>query len=77
MNMVVVSDNMDICAGFRLVGVECHQADTPDELASALGILSQLEVGLIVVTAKLAARGREVLSRFSEKDQPLVVEIPD
>ena len=77
MNMVVVSDSSATCAGFRLVGVECHQAENSEELAVALDIVSQLEVGLIVVTAKLAAKGREVLTRFSAEDMPLVVEIPD
>jgi len=57
--------------------VECHQAENSEELATALDIVSRLEVGLIVVTSKLAAKGREVLAQFSAEDMPLVVEIPD
>ena len=75
--MVAISDNSTTCAGFRLVGVDCCHAETAEELANALQAASQPEVGLIVVTSALAAKGADVLARFSASDMPLVVEIPD
>ena len=77
MRAVVISDNQVTCAGFRLVGMECRQAKTAEELETALQAVALPETGLIVVTSALATKCRDVMEKFQESDMPLVVEIPD
>ncbi len=64
--------------GFRLAGVSTREASTKSETLAALKLaLAKEEVGVIIITQKLASFVREEIDELIYKKQlPLVLEVP-
>ncbi|MEE8402923.1 MAG: V-type ATP synthase subunit F [Candidatus Hydrothermarchaeaceae archaeon] len=78
MKIGVVGD-FDTVTGFRLAGVrEAHEVEEPREGVKILKKLMKEDVGLIIITERLADQIRDETSMLMEgKTFPLIVEIPD
>ena len=78
MKIVVVGDT-DTAVGLKLAGVsDAYMVNDKQEAESIIKKLSQTEdVGLIVITEKIANQIRPVIRKILEQDLPILVEIPD
>jgi V/A-type H+-transporting ATPase subunit F len=78
MKIGVVGD-FDTVAGFRLAGVrEAYEVEKPGEAVESLKKLMKEDVGLIIITERLAEQIRDETAALTEgKALPLIVEIPD
>ena len=78
MKIVVVGDT-DTAVGLKLAGVsDAYVVNDKQEAESIIKKLSQTEdVGLIVITEKIANQIRPVIRKILEQDLPILVEIPD
>lgn len=78
MKIGVVGDS-DTVTGFRLAGIgEAHEVKEPREVVKTLKKLMKEDVGLIIITERLADQVRDETSMLMEgKTFPLIVEIPD
>ncbi|HOF38647.1 MAG TPA: V-type ATP synthase subunit F [Candidatus Hydrogenedentes bacterium] len=74
----VIGDDQTVL-GFRLVGVEGRVASGRDQMLAALNeALGRREIGLIVVSERLAVEIRdEIDARLSDAGFPLILEVPD
>ncbi|MGI6460234.1 MAG: V-type ATP synthase subunit F [Candidatus Hydrogenedentales bacterium] len=74
----VIGDDQTVL-GFRLVGVEGRVASGRDQMLAALNeALGRREIGLIVVSERLAGEIRdEIDARLSDAGFPLILEVPD
>jgi len=79
MKMFLISDNVDTKTGMRLAGIDGVVVHDPEEVRSALQkVLNDSEVGIVLITEKLADLAGEEISGIKLKCQtPLIVEIPD
>lgn len=79
MRMFLISDNVDTKTGMRLAGIEGVVVHEPEEVRKALkNALSDQEIGIILITEKLADMMETEISRIKLSTQtPLIVEIPD
>lgn len=68
----------DTVQGFRLAGVPGHVAVSPADAAAALAaVLNGGEVGVLIVTDRVADGIRDIVDRIRfERDSPIIVEIP-
>jgi V/A-type H+-transporting ATPase subunit F len=63
---------------FALAGIKGEAVEFESEVATALQNLDRKEVGLVLITERLAQKNREVIdSILLEPDDLLIVEIPD
>ncbi len=78
MRFYVIADEATV-AGFSLVGVDGVVVEGAEEAKEALQqAFSSHDIGIIVITEKLAASIREEMEEFVfGHDFPLVIEIPD
>lgn len=78
MKIVVVGDT-DTAVGLKLAGVsDAYIVNDKQEAESTIKKLSQTEdIGLIIITEKIANQVRDVIRRILEQDLPILVEIPD
>lgn len=79
MKISVVGDLTTI-TGFRLAGVkDAYEVEEPSKAVSVLKeLLKDENMGLIIISEKIADKLREDLKRLTEgRFTPLVVEIPD
>lgn len=78
MQYFVIGDD-DVVLGFDLVGVRGRIATTSEEAHAAMtGALEDKEIGIILITERLAELIRPLVDQHVlGKDFPLVVEIPD
>lgn len=78
MRFYVIGDESTV-AGFGLVGVEGETVETVDEAREALRkAFSSSDVGIVVVTEKIAAQVRAEMEEYVfGHNFPLVIEIPD
>ena len=73
----VVSDNPNTRMGLALAGVSNQPAHTPEELKQALEGIAP-DIGIVIITSGLAAKGAEILEKYRQKNHlPLVIIIPD
>lgn len=79
MKAFLLSDNIDTQVGMRLAGIDGIVIHTRDEVLRELdSILQKREIGIILITEKLAALvGEEVKRLKLNLNLPLIVEIPD
>lgn len=79
MRFFCISDNHDTLTGMRLAGIEGTQAFERHEVQSAIdSALARPEVGVLLITEKLAALCPDVINDLKLKHtKTLVVEIPD
>jgi V/A-type H+-transporting ATPase subunit F len=79
MKIAAIADT-DTVIGLRLAGVkDSYSVETPEQAEQALRKVSQDQnVGLIILTEKLADKIRQTITEFtSQRTVPVVVEIPD
>ncbi len=78
MKIVVVGDT-DTAVGLKLAGVsEAYVVNDKQEAESIIKKLSQTEdIGLIIITEKIANQVRDAIRKILEQDLPILVEIPD
>jgi V/A-type H+-transporting ATPase subunit F len=69
----------DTVTGFRLAGVQGRAVATTAETREAfLSVTAMPQVGMVIITERLAASIREDVDKFlSASDFPFVLEIPD
>lgn len=79
MKMYLISDNVDTCTGMRLTGVEgCIVHDKIQLKAQLDNVLTDKEIGILLITEKLSQEFSEVINDIKlNQTLPLVVEIPD
>lgn len=79
MKIFLISDNIDTLVGMRLAGVKGIVVHTKDEVNNEIDeVLAKKEVGILLITEKLASLVPERISTMKlDKGLPLVVEIPD
>jgi len=79
MKMFLISDNVDTFTGLKLAGVSGVVVHEKEEIEEALGkALEDKDIGVIVVTEKIAETARGAISEVKGKNgPPLVIEIPD
>lgn len=79
MRMFLISDNVDTKTGMRLAGIEGVVVHEPEEVRKELkDALSDQEIGIILITEKLADMMETEISRIKLGTQtPIIVEIPD
>lgn len=79
MKIFLISDNIDTLVGMRLAGVKGIVVHTKDEVQREMDmVLEKKEVGILLITEKLAALVPERIRKIKlDKGLPLVVEIPD
>lgn len=78
MKIVVVGDT-DTAVGLKLAGIsEAYVVNDKQEAESIIKKLSQTEdIGLIIITEKIANQVRDAIRKILEQDLPILVEIPD
>ncbi len=79
MKISVLGDR-DTVVGFQLAGVkDAHVAEEPKKALEALkALIKDKDIGMIIMSERLADKLREELKRLSEgRVAPLIVEIPD
>jgi V/A-type H+-transporting ATPase subunit F len=78
MKIGVVGD-FDTVTGFRLAGVkETYDVEEPEAAVEALKKLMKEDIGVIIITERLADQIRdETEELIEEKTLPIIVEIPD
>ena len=78
MKFYIIGDRQTVL-GFRLVGIEGTDVEDREEALSALRTaVSKKDVGIILITEKVAGKMRdEVEARLYGMGFPLVLEIPD
>lgn len=79
MKAYLISDNVDTQVGMRLAGVNGVIVHSREEILSELKkVTSDKEVGIILITEKLAIMVREEINSLKIRmNIPLIVEIPD
>lgn len=79
MQMYLMCDNVDTLTGMRLAGVDGVVLHEKEECRAELKrVLSDPEIGILLITELLAALLREELYDVKQNRRtPLVVEIPD
>lgn len=78
MKIGVVGD-FDTITGFRLAGVrEAHEVEDPGVAVKTLKKLVREDIGLIIITERLADQIRKETAALIEgRNLPLIIEIPD
>lgn len=78
MKIGVVGD-FDTVTGFRLAGVkETYDVEEPGAVMEALKKLMKEDIGVIIITERLADQIRDETAELIEgKTLPIIVEIPD
>ncbi len=78
MKIGVVGD-FDTVTGFRLAGVkETYDVEEPEAAVEALKKLMKEDIGVIIITERLADQIRDETEELIEgKTLPIIVEIPD
>ena len=75
--LYAISDNPHIRTGLALAGISSQMAQTPEELSQALESIDS-DVGIVIVTSRLAEKGAAILEGYREKNLlPLITVIPD
>ena len=79
MRMHLISDNTDTRVGMRLAGIPGEVVHTREEFVEVMDrLLLDPEVGIIIVTEKILALGKDYINRIKAEDKiPLIIEIPD
>lgn len=79
MKAFLISDNVDTQVGMRLAGISGVIVHDGDEILKELdNIKSSKDIGIILITEKLASLVREEINRLKlNMNIPLIVEIPD
>ncbi len=79
LKMYLISDNIDTQTGMRLAGVEGVVVHTPEDGKAAMEkVLADQQIGILIVTEKVAAMLREYVDELKlSLSKPLLVEIPD
>lgn len=79
MRYFVITDSTDTQVGLRLAGVEGVVVREPAQVRDAIrAAAADREIGVLLITEKLAARCQDLLAPMKLTAQrPLVVEIPD
>jgi V/A-type H+-transporting ATPase subunit F len=79
MKAYLISDNVDTEVGMRLAGVKGVIAHNRDEVLAELSkIATSKEIGIILITEKLASLVKEEVVKIKlNEGLPLIVEIPD
>ncbi len=79
MKIYAICDNIDTNIGLRLAGVEGVVVHEKEEVLAAIDkVVQDKEVGILVVTRKLAELIPDVIDEMKLSGSlPLVVEIPD
>ena len=79
MKIFLISNNADTQTGMRLAGIDGILVRTPDEVKAAVSdVLKDSDIGILLVTEKIAAMAPEYFSNIKINiSTPLVVEIPD
>lgn len=74
--MAVVTDH-ETATGFRLAGVEVHEADSAAAALEHLRTLISLDYGLIAVNEDLLTGAEDDLARvMRDRDTPIIVPFP-
>jgi len=78
MQFYVIADEHTV-TGFKLVGIDGEVVESADEAREALKkAFSSTEIGIIVLTEKIASSIREEVEEFVFGHSfPLIIEIPD
>ena len=78
MKYYIIGDE-DAVLGFGMVGVRGQAAENPWDAKEAFSrAISDKEVGIIIITERIAGLIRSTIDRFLFKEAfPLIVEIPD
>ncbi|MCK4349310.1 MAG: V-type ATP synthase subunit F [Candidatus Krumholzibacteria bacterium] len=78
MQFYVIADEHTV-TGFKLVGIDGEVVESADEAREALKkAFSSTEIGIIVLTEKIASSVREDVEEFVFGHSfPLIIEIPD
>lgn len=77
MKIFVLADP-DTALAFSLAGIKGQAVSSESEVSVMLANLKQKEIGLVLITERLAEKNREVIDRILlEPDRPLILEIPD
>ena len=72
-----ISDSPTTCTGLALAAVASRLAYTPEELLLTLENIGP-DIGVVIITSRLAARSADILERYREKNSmPLITIIPD
>jgi V/A-type H+/Na+-transporting ATPase subunit F len=79
MQIYLISDNRDTLVGMRLAGVKGTIVNDKKEAEKLLeGLLKNKNVGIVLITERLAVGMREKIDYIKiKRDLPLLVEIPD
>lgn len=79
MKTYLISDNRDTMIGMRLAGIRGTVVDDEIEASELLDeILKDKEIGIVVITEKLAEKMRDKVNYVKQKlEIPLIVEVPD
>lgn len=79
MKAFLISDNIDTQVGMMLAGIKGKVVHERDEVLKELkDIIKGKDIGIILITEKLANLVREEISKLKlNMDIPLIVEIPD
>lgn len=79
MRIYLMSDNRDTLVGLRIAGIKGTIVQDTCEADRTLEVLlSNKDIGIILITEKLAERLRDKISYIKQRMvSPLIVEIPD
>ncbi|MCK5569000.1 MAG: V-type ATP synthase subunit F [Spirochaetes bacterium] len=78
MKYFIIGDE-DAVLGFGMVGVQGRTAVNPEDAREAFqSALNDKDIGIIIITERIARQIRTTVDRFLFKERfPLVIEIPD
>lgn len=79
MKAFLISDNVDTQVGMRLAGIKGVIVNNREDVLKELAdIRENKDIGIILITEKLASLAREEIDKLKLKmNIPLIVEIPD
>ena len=78
MKFFLISDNVDSQIGMRLAGVEGVRVRDAQAAAAAVATArADSEIGILLMTPKVAALCPEAVSELQQSTRPLLVIIPD
>jgi len=74
MKMFLLSDDLDILLGMRIVGVKGRYVESVRDFSDAFSeIVQDKEIGILVITLSLSNECEDIISPFKMNEQPLIV----
>lgn len=77
MKFYLLTDDADTLVGMRLAGIEGSLVHSKEEALSLIEKAKTDDIGMVLITPKIAKNCRAELVELKQQNKPLIVEIPD